>query len=62
MKMMTFAALSLLAPLATSLSAQQLDQVVELGQIHWGRDHSAAFERAVQAHMPVLLLFQEIPG
>ncbi len=62
MKMMTFAALSLLAPLATSLSAQQLDQVVELGQIQWGRDHAAAFARAKEVHKPVLLLFQEIPG
>lgn len=35
---------------------------VELGVVHWQRDHAAAFAKAADAKRPVLLLFQEIPG
>jgi hypothetical protein len=35
---------------------------VELGRVAWQRDHEAAFQAAREAHKPVLLLFQEVPG
>jgi hypothetical protein len=38
------------------------DQAVELGRVHWERDHDAAFTRAARDEKPVLLLFQEVPG
>lgn len=38
------------------------EQAVELGRVHWERDHDAAFARAARESKPVLLLFQEVPG
>lgn len=47
---------------SASLAGVAPDQPVELGLVHWERDHDAAFARAARESKPVLLLFQEVPG
>ncbi len=55
--------LATLALTATATAATpQGDPTTEFGTIAWQRDYAAAIAAAKQASMPVLLLFQEVPG
>lgn len=43
-------------------SATAQSTVPEFGAVAWQRDFATAKQSARQAHKPVLLLFQEVPG
>lgn len=51
---------ALLVGLAGAVDAETTP--VELGRVAWGRDVEVGFEAARRTGMPLLLLFQEIPG
>lgn len=38
------------------------EQAVEFGKVRWERDFDAASERARKSGLPMLVLFQEVPG
>lgn len=40
----------------------QPDNPVELGQIHWLRNYDEAIKKSNESGLPILLLFQEVPG
>lgn len=42
----------------TNLAAQP----VELGKVDWSRDHQEALRASEKSGIPVLILFQEVPG
>lgn len=41
---------------------QQIDQPIELGQVHWLRDYDEAITQSSSKDLPVLIFFQEVPG
>ena len=44
------------------LGSLTTDNPVEIGQVAWGRDLDAAYERSAITEKPVMVLFQEVPG
>jgi len=50
-----------------TLSAQQIQETpkqnpVELGKVNWLRDYNKAVAKAQESNLPILVLFQEVPG
>lgn len=48
----------------SALAAQQpaAEIPVEFGRVAWGRDFAAAEQLAKANHLPLLVLFSEVPG
>ena len=44
------------------LPAQQGAQTIEFGAVHWSRDYAKAQQQAIDKNLPLLILFQEVPG
>ena len=51
-----------LAFLSPSSADADAKRPVELGDVPWIRDFEAATEKAKKTGLPILLLFQEVPG
>ncbi len=46
----------------TAFSGQTIENPVEVGDVQWGRDLDAALKNSAETGIPVLVLFQEVPG
>ena len=55
------AALATLSVVPAQGSAQSPNPV-ELGDVNWSRDYAAAQKEARSKNLPLLILFQEVPG
>jgi hypothetical protein len=47
---------------AATVPAQVPDQPEELGRVAWQRDFASARQAARERDLPLLVLFQEVPG
>ena len=43
-------------------AGEAIDNPIEVGHVHWGRDFEKALKNSADTGKPVLVLFQEIPG
>ena len=54
--------MSILTIWATADGGQTIQNPVEIGTVHWGRDFDGALKMSAESGKPVLVLFQEVPG
>lgn len=62
MKLILFATILMTVIGVPAFGGQATDNPIEVGDVRWGRDLTAALEKSAETGKPVLVLFQEVPG
>ncbi len=62
MRIRIIAILIVLLVSSAASGGDKVENPVEAGDVHWGRDFDASLRRSAEEGKPVLVLFQEIPG